>query len=88
MSTGKFLTGLATGFVLGILFAPDKGDETRKRLAQKGNDLKDTITSKLNSLGNEVSNEYDHAKNKASELVEKGKEKMGAMKTGAQNSFS
>lgn len=88
MSTGKFLTGLAAGLVLGILFAPDSGDETRKKLAQKGNDLKDSISSKLNSLGNEAGNQFDNAKNKASELLDKGKDKMGAMKTGAQNSFS
>lgn len=47
----KFLTGLAAGIVVGILFAPEKGAETRKKIADIGNDLKekfDELVAKLN----------------------------------------
>lgn len=38
------LAGLAVGTVLGVLFAPAKGSETRKKIAEKGSDLKNLIT--------------------------------------------
>ena len=47
MSSGKLITGIlagiATGALLGILFAPDKGDETRKKISKKGTDLTDSL---------------------------------------------
>jgi gas vesicle protein len=40
-----FIAGAAIGGALGILLAPDKGSETRKRIVEKGNDLGDSLTS-------------------------------------------
>jgi gas vesicle protein len=37
---GIFAGGIV-GYVLGLLFAPQKGDETRRQLKEKGFDLKD-----------------------------------------------
>ena len=40
----KFISGLVTGVVLGIMFAPDKGSETRRRVTKTGEDVKHTLT--------------------------------------------
>lgn len=57
----KLLAGFALGFVAGMLLAPDKGSETRKKIAQKGKDLKnkfndfvDTIQEKFGEAAEEV----------------------------------
>jgi gas vesicle protein len=41
------LVGAAIGGILGILFAPEKGSETRKKLFAKGKDLKDKAAELL-----------------------------------------
>jgi gas vesicle protein len=46
-NTSKVLLGLiagaAIGGALGILLAPDKGSETRRKIVEKGSDLGDSI---------------------------------------------
>jgi gas vesicle protein len=55
---GALLVGAAVGGALGILFAPNKGSVTRKKLFSKGEELKDTLKEKYNGLldGQKVSN--------------------------------
>lgn len=58
MSAGKIaigvLAGVAVGAVLGILFAPDKGSETRKKLTRRGSDLVDELKDKYEMAKEEV----------------------------------
>ena len=64
------LGGLAIGAVVGILFAPDKGTETRKKiakkgkdLAKKGNDLKESLKDSASKFAGKISETVEGYKN-------------------------
>ncbi len=40
----SFLVGAAVGGALGILLAPDKGAETRRKIVEKGSEVGDSIS--------------------------------------------
>lgn len=69
--TGKVimgvLAGMAVGALLGVLFAPDKGSETRKKMAEKGGDLVDGVKDKLNNLIDELNQKIEAAKAKSTD---------------------
>lgn len=48
------LTGVAAGAVLGILFAPNKGSKTRKKITAKGNSLADSLKDKFTEFVDNV----------------------------------
>jgi gas vesicle protein len=60
-NSGKILAavaaGIAAGAVLGILFAPDKGTETRKKIADQGKKIADGVKDKF-IKGKEKLNEF------------------------------
>ena len=72
---GALLVGAAIGGALGILFAPNKGSETRKKLMSKGEDLKDSISDKINGLMAESRKDGEMLKSKAKEYAEQNSHK-------------
>ncbi len=75
MSTGKVLlgvlAGVAAGAILGILFAPDKGYETRKKIVKSGKDLTDNLNETLRDFMTDISKKFDSAIKEAKESAEK-----------------
>ena len=85
MSSGKLLlgvlAGVAAGAALGILFAPDKGTETRKKITKKGEDYVDGIKEKFNGLIDDLTKKMDGVQAKANEMAGNAKSKVENMKT-------
>jgi gas vesicle protein len=54
---GAVLVGVAIGGILGVLFAPDKGSETRKKILAKGEDFKDLVQDKISGLMSQMNPE-------------------------------
>ena len=88
MDSGKVflgvLAGIAAGAVLGILFAPEKGSDTRKKLAGKGEDYSDLVKDKVNEFLGSMSEKFEKVKEEVSEFAEHAHAKAEDMKKEAK----
>lgn len=84
MSSSKtllgFVAGAAVGALAGILFAPDTGTNTRKKIATKTGDLSDSVKDSFNEFIDGVKDTYAGVKGDAEEMGEKAKAKMNNLK--------
>lgn len=95
MSTSKTLLGLAAGAaigaVAGLLLAPEKGSETRKKISSKTGDLADNVKSSFNDFIDQLKSSYSKAGAQAEDFEKTAKAKMSGVKdefkTAVDNSF-
>lgn len=75
MSTGKIvvgaLAGLAVGSLLGILFAPEKGSRTRRKMVSKGEDYMDDFKEKVQDYVESLKDSYEKTVQDATQLLSK-----------------
>ena len=73
------LGGLAVGAILGVLFAPDKGSNTRRKIAEKETDLKDNLKGNFNDFVSSIEDQYSNFTSNAEDVIEEGKSKLERM---------
>ena len=68
-----FIAGAAVGGAVGILLAPDKGSETRRRIVERGSEMGDSLSSfgetvkdKFNDVVEGVKSGFNKSKNSMS----------------------
>ncbi|MEJ7735864.1 MAG: YtxH domain-containing protein [Chitinophagaceae bacterium] len=80
-----FLAGAAVGSILGILFAPDKGTETRKKLTETGTDVTDSLKSKFNDFVDGIRDTYQGVRDDAEDMADDGASRMNTFKNEAKS---
>lgn len=79
MNSGKILlgvlAGVAIGATLGILFAPDKGSSTRKKISKKRDEVTERLEEKFDKFVDSVTEKFETVKDDAPRMAESGKHK-------------
>jgi len=80
MNYGKvflgLLAGLAAGATLGILFAPDKGSTTRKKISKRSNDYTNELKGKVENFIGDITKKFDSMKKSITHIVDNGGNKI------------
>jgi len=89
MNSGKVLFGVlagaAAGVLLGVLFAPEKGSTTRKKITDAGNDYAGEVKDKFDDLLASINSKLEDVKLNIKDLSEKGRSKFEEAKKSAMS---
>jgi gas vesicle protein len=92
MNNQKMLVGLfagvAVGAALGILFAPEKGSEMRKKISTKGGDYTQNLKDKFGNLISSATDQVENVKSKINEFTGGQAENSGSQSNGNGQSRS
>ena len=80
----SLLVGIATGTALGMLYAPDKGSNTRARVKKAAEDGYEDLKESLGDLGDKVDEKGSEAKETLKSLRETLREKGAEIKEGTR----
>lgn len=82
MATGKLVLGVLTGFAAGavasILLAPEKGSETRRRIAYKADSIGGDLEEKFNEFKESVTRQFDELRNHTAQVATDAQQQQGA----------
>lgn len=81
------LAGAAAGMICGVLFAPDKGEETRRKISRKSSDIADSLKGKFNDLVDGIASKFESVKGEAADLGQQVKERANSMKADVRNTM-
>jgi gas vesicle protein len=85
MNTSKVLlgvlAGVAAGAAIGILMAPDRGEETRKKIMKKSSDYAADLKDKFNTWCESSLQQFESVKEDAMAMAKKAKTKVDDIKT-------
>jgi gas vesicle protein len=95
MNNGKILMalllGAAAGATLGVLFAPDSGVKTRKKISGWKDDLEEELTSRyeqgrdtVDEFTSKVKETVDEWRGKAEEMKDRAKDEVDEVKSKAK----
>ena len=92
MDNKKTILGLialaAAGALAGVLFAPDKGSKTRKRIKGKAENISGSLKSSFDDFMYELKKAYRSGSEEAEELSQRAKDKINALKAEAKTNWS
>jgi gas vesicle protein len=91
-NSGKILAalllGAAAGAAIGVLFAPEKGSETRKKIAGKASELTDELTSRYNKGREAVNDLKEKVAGKAEDLKNSAQTRVNDFRDAAEETRS
>jgi hypothetical protein len=76
-----FLAGVASGVVLGILFAPGAGEETRSQIADRARQGLDAAKSKGQEFSRQAQDAIDRGKSQVNQSINSAKENYSPTRT-------
>lgn len=80
------LLGAAAGAALGVLFAPDKGSETRKKIANRASEFGDGISESFNKGREVITGLKDRVTGKAEEMKDRAQQTASEFRNATRNS--
>ncbi len=74
------ISGIAAGTILGVLFAPDKGSNTRKKITDKQKDFKNFLKKNTDKFAKDSATKLHDLKAGTEEVLEEGKTNLSNLK--------